>query len=195
MHNKVQLRGKLYTLYPQEKVAIVEVERRSGIIDNVQVLYNNETVELAKLVDKDITVDGIIFTTNTMEEGKRHLNIYCKGTILPDYTLFDDVNEVEFTGFLVKPPVNRNTPLGRIITELHFAINDKNNVSYYVPTITFDKVAANCINYRVGDKLTIRGRLQSRMYEKVVGEQVITKTAYEVAARSVYIAKEEQDCE
>ena len=192
MHNKVYFIGKLYTMYPQEKVAIVEMARNSGTVDSIQVIYDNPTIELAKLVDKDVRVEGIIYTTNVIDGDRRRLNIYCKGTIVPNDTLFENINEVNFTGYLVKPPVNRNTPFGKIITELHIAINDDNNISYYIPVITFNKLASHCINYKVGDQLTITGRFQSRMYEKkLADDQTITKTAYEIAARSVHITKED----
>lgn len=185
MHNEVRLIGTLKNVFPQDKEAHIAVPRRSGIVDTVRVLYDNPTSEIISLIDKSIKVKGYMYTCNKTENGHRHLNIYCKGTIVPNDTLFDYENEVEFIGYLVKPPVNRDTPSGKTITELHVAIND-GKLSYYIPVITFDRVARRVKNYCVGSQLSFKGRFQSRDYQKQLldGTSEI-RTAYEIAAREV----------
>ena len=42
----------------------------------------------------------------------------------------------------------------------------------------------------MGEKLEISGRVQSRNYQKKIGEQVVTKTAYEISINSIMIAEE-----
>lgn len=200
MYNKVKLIGTLKKFYPQDNIADVEVKRLSGVVDTIKVIYEQDPVELIKLFDKDILVEGIIYTKNIVVNERTHLNIFVKGTIMlwknfseEPYT--GDTNEVEIKGYIVKPPTIRQTPLGKTITELCVAVNDNNHESYYIPVITFGGLAERCYKYQVSNYVKIIGRLQSRQYEKQTLRGPVIKTAYEVVARNSYIQTEVLDNE
>ena len=55
----------------------------------------------------------------------------------------------------------------------------------YLPCICWGAVARACAELNVGDALRLEGRFQSRGYLKKLGEQSISRVAYEVSAMSV----------
>lgn len=98
----------------------------------------------------------------------RHLYIYIYAS---DITEIDDAgveeaDEVEFEGYLCKPPILRKTPLtNREICDFVLAVNER-GYSYYIPCICWGSVAKRMATSSVGDKLYVAGRLQSREYVK-----------------------------
>lgn len=192
MNNKVMLIGKLVKIVPNEKYAVIEIKRNSNQTDSIRVKYTNNIMDIAVLLNTSVKVEGTLYTFNTKHnienngKCKTKLNIFVKGSIQINNTPFDKYNEVKYTGYLVKQPITRLTPLGRTITDLMIVINDENRKSYYIPVITFGDLANACSNYKIGDKLNLTGRIQSREYLKVINNEEIVKTAYEVAARVVF---------
>ena len=62
------------------------------------------------------------------------------------------------------------------------AVNRSYNKSDYIPCIAWGRNAKFAESLNVGDNLKIRGRIQSREYQKKIGEDEFeTKTAYEVS--------------
>ncbi|MBQ9758081.1 MAG: single-stranded DNA-binding protein [Clostridia bacterium] len=100
---------------------------------------------------------------------------------------FDDedeasLNSISLTGYICKKPVYRTTPFGREIADILLAVNRSYNKSDYIPCIAWGRNAkfAECLN--VGDKVSIKGRIQSREYQKRLSEtEVESKVAYEVS--------------
>lgn len=95
-------------------------------------------------------------------------------------------NSVFLEGFICKEPIRRTSPLGREICDLMIAVNRMYNKSDYIPSIAWGRNAAWCENLKVGDKVWIEGRIQSREYRKYTdsGSPEI-RTAYEVSAVKV----------
>jgi hypothetical protein len=194
MYNKVKLIGTLKEVKIEDINTIeliVDVARNSGVVDSIKVICNKAPQGMV-FKDDLLYIEGTLYTTNTIVDGRNHLNLLIKAhTIMPHNGLIGDTNEVEFQGYIVKPPVTRPTPLGRTITELLVAINDTNKVSYYIPVITFGGLAERTSKYQVGNFIKIIGRLQSRTYDKLLPDgTTLTKTTYEVAARNSYIQTE-----
>jgi len=91
-------------------------------------------------------------------------------------------NEIFLDGYICKQPVYRTTPFGREISDLLLAVNRAYNKSDYIPCIAWGRNARFCSNILVGDHIKIWGRIQSREYQKKVGENDYeTKVAYEVS--------------
>lgn len=91
-------------------------------------------------------------------------------------------NEIILTGYICKPPVYRHTPFGREIADILLAVNRSYNKSDYIPCIAWGRNARFCQNLRVGSKVKLTGRIQSREYKKRVSEEeFVSKTAYEVS--------------
>jgi len=91
-------------------------------------------------------------------------------------------NLCEMEGYICKNPIFRQTPLGRHICDLLIAVNNKNKCSY-IPCISWGKNAFEVKDYKIGQKIYIKGRVQSREYIKQ-GE-VETKVAYELSCMHI----------
>lgn len=87
---------------------------------------------------------------------------------------------------LCKEPIYRKTPLGREITDLLVAINRPYNKSDYIPSIVWGRNAKFAKTLKVGDRIQMWGRVQSREYEKKVENgEAIKKVAYEVSISKI----------
>ncbi|UWD49572.1 single-stranded DNA-binding protein [Clostridioides difficile] len=97
-----------------------------------------------------------------------------------------DPNSIFLDGYVCKEPVYRKTPLGREITDLLVAINRPYNKSDYIPSIVWGRNAKFAKNLKVGDRIQLWGRVQSREYEKKIDEDnVVKKMAYEVSISKI----------
>ncbi|MEG0842950.1 MAG: single-stranded DNA-binding protein [Romboutsia sp.] len=97
-----------------------------------------------------------------------------------------DPNSIFLDGYICKAPVYRKTPLGREITDLLVAINRPYNKSDYIPSIVWGRNAKFAKSLKVGDRIQMWGRVQSREYEKKVDEgNLIKKVAYEVSISKI----------
>lgn len=91
-------------------------------------------------------------------------------------------NEILLNGYLCKPAVFRTTPFGREIADILLAVNRAYGKSDYIPCIAWGRNAKFAESLSVGANLCIRGRMQSRKYQKKQeDETIIEKTAYEVS--------------
>ena len=96
-----------------------------------------------------------------------------------------DMNVIYLHGFVCKPTVYRDTPLGRKITDIMLAVNRKYGKSSYIPCISWGRNAMYASCLPVGTELEIYGRIQSRKYLKrssTDDEILEEKNAYEVSA-------------
>ena len=101
----------------------------------------------------------------------------------------ENPNQVQLTGALCKPPSYRTTPFGREIADLMLAVNRSYGKSDYIPCITWGRTARFASHLKVGDKVTLLGRFQSRAYQKQLPDgTVIGKTAYEVSVGRLTMA-------
>lgn len=94
-------------------------------------------------------------------------------------------NQLELTGTLCKPPSLRSTPLRRTICDMILAVNRRYGRADYLPCIAWGSLAYRCDGLGVGDRVHLCGRLQSRGYTKVVGEQTEERTAFEVSVMTL----------
>ena len=100
--------------------------------------------------------------------------------------LLEDPNSIFLDGYVCKEPIYRKTPLGREITDLLVAINRPYNKSDYIPSIVWGRNAKFAKSLKVGDRIQIWGRVQSREYEKKREDgEPIKKVAYEVSISKI----------
>lgn len=93
-----------------------------------------------------------------------------------------NVNSIYLNGYICKKPVYRTTPFGREIADILLAVNRSYNKSDYIPCIAWGRNAKFAEYFEVGDNIIVRGRIQSREYQKRLSEtEVESKTAYEVS--------------
>lgn len=105
-----------------------------------------------------------------------------------------DPNSIFLDGFICKEPVYRKTPLGREITDLLVAINRPYNKSDYIPSIVWGRNAKFAKGLKVGDRVQMWGRVQSREYEKKVSNgEILKRVAYEVSISKIKKNDEENN--
>ena len=95
--------------------------------------------------------------------------------------LGEPVNRILLAGTLCKPPIYRRTPLGREICDIILAVNRRYGRADYLPCIAWGAVAAQAADMRTGQRLTVEGRVQSRVYTKNDNGVLTDRTAYEVS--------------
>ena len=95
-------------------------------------------------------------------------------------------NQIFLDGFICKAPVYRKTPLGREIADLLLAVNRPYGKSDYIPCICWGRNARFASSFEVGGHIQIWGRIQSREYQKKIGEdQTEKRVAYEVSVSKI----------
>lgn len=91
-------------------------------------------------------------------------------------------NEIYLNGYICKPAIFRTTPFGREIADILLAVNRAYGKSDYIPCIAWGRNAKFCEHLSVGSNIRIKGRMQSRKYQKKLDDEtVVEKTAYEVS--------------
>ena len=164
---------------------LLAVERLSGTEDLLPVLAAEDVLEQAELFEGErFTIEGQIRSFNNREPTGRRL-ILCVYALSMTTTDAPMQNEAVLTGTVCKPPVYRQTPLGRQITDLCLAVPRLYRRTDYIPCILWGRTALAAAEYPTGTELTLPGRLQSRTYLKNLGETSETRTAYEFAQPSV----------
>ena len=91
-------------------------------------------------------------------------------------------NHIFLDGYICKAPVYRKTPLGREIADVLLAVNRPYGKSDYIPCICWGRNARFADGFQVGDHIQLWGRIQSREYQKRIGdEEFETRIAYEIS--------------
>ncbi len=91
-------------------------------------------------------------------------------------------NSIYLDGYICKQPIYRTTPFGREIADILLAVNRSYNKSDYIPCIAWGRNAKYAETLNIGDNVVIKGRIQSREYQKKLSEtEFEQKTAYEIS--------------
>ena len=179
----------------------LSVPRLSGNADNIPItiserLFRDEDIAIGK----NVKVNGQFRSYNGYENNKNRLvlTVFVKDIeFLPDgdevLTDKDAVsNEVDLTGFICKPPIYRQTPFGREITDILIAVNRAYNKSDYIPCIAWGRNARFCSKMPVGTEVKVTGRVQSRNYEKKYEDGTVEqRVAYEVSVSNLEVVNGE----
>lgn len=169
---------------------MVEINRLSESKDFVPVTISERT-----LLGQDIKVGSFVkiigeyrsYNRLSGEKSKLVLHLFAKEISFSEDKNFE--NDVRLVGFLCKEPVYRKTPFNREICDILLAVNRTNyHKSDYVPCILWGRNARFMANQKVGCKVEIFGRIQSRNYTKALENgEIETKTAYEVSCQRIAI--------
>ncbi|MGB9780664.1 single-stranded DNA-binding protein [Caldanaerobacter sp.] len=204
-NNTVTLVGKVFTplefsheLYGEKFFNfILEVPRLSETKDYLPITISNRLFEGMDLeVGMRVRIEGQLRSYNrkSPEEGKNKLilTVFARDiSFVPEEEVVKNPNEIFLDGFICKKPVYRTTPLGREITDLLIAVNRPYNKSDYIPVIAWGRNARFSEKLEVGDRIRLWGRVQSREYQKKLGDEVVTKIAYEVSITRMEIVEKE----
>lgn len=164
----------------------IEIPRLSNVVDQLPLTVSDRLLIGAGLKDGDIIkVEGQLRSYNKFIDNSNRLvlTVFAKHiTFFENEEELKNPNEIFLEGYICKPPVYRETPFGREITDLLIAVNRLYNKSDYIPTIAWGRNARFSSNLNVGDKIHIWGRIQSRQYQKRYSDgNVENKVAYEVS--------------
>ena len=173
----------------------LEVGRLSGATDIIRIIASERLFQ-DTLIEKGekVTVIGQFRSYNSLEDGVNRLilSVFARDILPPEEQENKNPNFLYLKGFLCKEPVFRQTPFGREIADLLLAVNRTYNKSDYIPIITWGRNARFSRHLLVGTKIEIIGRIQSRVYQKRVGEdEYIEKTAYEVSVSRLKLTDDE----
>ncbi|NLK37930.1 MAG: single-stranded DNA-binding protein [Epulopiscium sp.] len=153
-----------------------------------------------RLIDKDelklgtiVQISGQLRSYNnyTNKKNKLILTIFVReiAIIAPEEN--KNPNQIYLNGFICKKPVYRKTPFGREISDILVAVNRAYNKSDYIPCIAWGRNARYTVNLEVGANIKIWGRIQSRNYQKKIGDQIENRVAYEVSISKIEIVNKE----
>lgn len=171
--------------------------RKSGTSDIIPVIISEKILPEEITINSYIELSGRVQTFNKKDE-KANKNrtivsvfaeeiIDCGTQIDSIFDDLDDLNEVDFVGYICKEPTYRVTPGGREVSDLTIAVNRKYGKSYYIPCVLWGRSARWSKTFSIGDCISLHGRFQSREYVKRIDGIQKTMTAYEISALQVDI--------
>lgn len=141
-----------------------------------------------------VTFAGQLRSYNKMVDGKSKLLLTLFVREILDNDETRNPNTIDITGYVCKEPIYRMTPFKREICDVLLAVNRAYNKSDYLPCIAWGRNARFVKEIPVGDKITVNGRIQSRIYQKVDEEgNVNERVAYEVSINRVEAIREEDN--
>lgn len=200
--NRVFLRGRLEDM-PRTShinhgivyyVLPLAVRRLSGVEDHLNIIASAQQLEGLDLrPEGPLTVIGEVRTFNNRSGQGSRLVISVFARTLEEREPAEDENCLELAGVLCKPPTLRTTPLGRTICDMILAVNRRYGRADYLPCIAWGSLAHQCGGMEVGNRLHLRGRLQSRTYTKNLGATSEERTAFEVSVMNLLPTKEGGD--
>ncbi|MDE5991057.1 MAG: single-stranded DNA-binding protein [Clostridia bacterium] len=194
-NNKLQLIGTIVKepIYTHEVFGegfyetVISVPRLSEQKDLIPITISDRLLARyeVKVGDK-INIVGQFRSYNKLEgeKSKLLLTAFVRDVLPEDEGLSPNI--IEITGFICKPPIYRTTPFKREICDVLIAVNRAYNKSDYIPCIMWGRNARYVQNMKVGDKLSVVGRIQSRTYVKNLGNDVMEeRVAYEVSVSKI----------
>ena len=194
-NNKLQLVGTVVKepIYTHEVFGegfyetVVAVPRLSEQKDFIPITISDRLLVRHEVqVGNKINLVGQFRSYNKIEgeKSKLLLTAFVRDLLPMDETVTP--NSIEITGYICKPPIYRTTPFKREICDVLIAVNRAYNKSDYIPCIMWGRNARFVQNMKVGDKLTVVGRIQSRTYVKNLSEDKSEeRVAYEVSVSKI----------
>lgn len=165
----------------------VQVTRISGNLDTIPVMVSDRIIDVNKnLTGEMVAIEGEFrsYNKHLLGANKLLLFVLCKKIEIVKYCMNED--EIFLRGFICKNPTYRKTPFKREISDLLIAVNRYYGKSDYIPCICWGRNARYAAGFEIGDEIVIRGRIQSRTYEKKISDtESETRTAYEVSATMI----------
>ena len=159
----------------------LSVLRLSGQPDKLQIIAPQSLLASLPVSPGDtVAVTGQLRSFNNKSgQGSRLVLSVFAQSMTPGGTA--PLNRIQLSGILCKQPVLRRTPLGREICDMILAVNRRYGRADYLPCIAWGSVAYHCAAMEIGDPLRLEGRLQSRIYTKLLDGQPQERTAFEVS--------------
>ena len=162
----------------------LSVKRLSQVFDRIPLMVSERLIDVTKdYRGLFMEASGQFRSYNRHEENHNRLvlSVFVRDLHI-DETEVEKPNYIFLDGYLCKPPVYRKTPLGREIADLLMAVNRPYGKSDYIPCICWVRNARYADGFGVGEHVQLWGRIQSREYQKRIGEdEYETRVAYEIS--------------
>lgn len=176
------------------------VPRLSDVFDVLPITISERLMLGISIVKgTKLLIEGQLRSYNKYLDGnnKLILTIFARNITLSEEEV-KNPNQIYLDGYICKRPIYRTTPFGREITDMLIAVNRPYNKSDYIPSIAWGRNARYSEKLKVGDRIRVWGRIQSREYQKRISEEeVITRIAYEISISKMEIveaASEDENC-
>lgn len=172
----------------------LKIKRRSEATDVIPLLVSERLADVTQnCIGAEVEVFGQLRSFNKHVNGRNRLILSVFVTdIFPIDRAEEDNNSIILNGFICKKPVYRETPSGIRITDILLAVNRAYGKSDYIPCITWGRTAGFASRLEVGTYINIKGRIQSREYQKRLNDdESETRVAYEVSTNILRIPERE----
>lgn len=165
----------------------VITERYSGALDEAIVYMQGDNVDSIG-VNAPVMVLGSLQAYKNFITGKVLVYVLAETAqkIMGEH--WDYENEVQLSGALGSDITYRETPLGKHISDISVLVENrlKDLHGCYIPCIAWNDTAAMVKEWHEGERVTLKGKLQSRAYTKRISEQhEEQRTAYEVSIYAI----------
>lgn len=141
-----------------------------------------------------VTFSGQLRSYNKLVDGKSKLLLTLFVREILDNDETRNPNTIDITGYVCKEPIYRMTPFKREICDVLLAVNRAYNKSDYLPCIAWGRNARFVKDIPIGSKVSVNGRIQSRIYQKVdESGETTDRIAYEVSINRVELTGEEEE--
>lgn len=169
-------------------VVTVSAKRKSGTSDVLPVIVSERIMPTLEVGER-VHVVGSFRSHN--EETRLILNVFADE--IEKTESLEDMNQIELNAYICKKPNYRETPQGRLISDLLLACNRRSGKSDYIPSITWGRNARYARELEVGTKVSVTGRVQSRGYQKKINDtEFEDRVAYEVSVVTIFENSEEE---
>ena len=176
----------------------VRCKRLSENFDTIPVMVSERLMDVEKDYSGQlVSINGQFRSYNRHEERRNRLVL---SVFAREIEFLDEVpggsesNEIFLDGYICKEPVYRKTPLGREIADVLLAVNRPYGKSDYIPVILWGRNARYASCFKVGERMCVWGRIQSREYMKKIDEENAEKRiAYEVSVSKIAEGTDEQE--
>jgi len=152
--------------------ARIMVQRISGINDFFQVVTDSRGV-CSDIRGKYVEIEGTIRSLTKVDESEtKRLNVFIFANYIKvfepkELENFEFNNYISISGEVVHTPRFKITISGKVICEMLIGVKTSfGKKDYLIPCITWNRIAEMSKLLEVGDKVEIKGRLQSRVYNK-----------------------------
>jgi len=190
-NNRVMLSGvivgeprKSHTVFGEGFYELsLSVNRLSNMQDIVPITVPERLLVSENLASgMAITVKGQFRSYNKIVGGRSKLMLTMFVREILHEVNVDNPNVIELVGFVCKTPIYRTTPFNREIADILLAVNRTYNKSDYIPAIAWGRNARFAESLKIGERVYLSGRVQSREYQKRLDSgEVETRTAYEIS--------------
>ena len=174
--NKIKLHGTIKNIQYSHNIDDIEyykanllVTRNNGKEDLLNLKFKRFSLPYKENDEIDLT--GNIRTYSQKLKDKNKVDVYI-------FTYFDlpeepEINYCEIDGRICNKNELRKTKDGKDVLDFILAnnvTNDTQSLNCYIPCVAWGKCAKSLNALNVGDKVLIKGQLQSREYKKKISE-------------------------